>query len=80
MKKRMILLNCKQFNKKILRRKRLCYGCYLPVSADHTAKTCKKKIACNICTMKHPTDCMVMYTDGKVVEQVTIAKMVIVTL
>ena len=54
--------NCKQFNNmlvdersKILRRKRLCYGCYLPVSAEHTAKTCKKRRICKICTMLHPT-------------------------
>ena len=54
--------NCKQFNNmsvdersKILRGKRLCYGCYLPVSAEHTAKTCKKRRVCKICAMKHPT-------------------------
>ena len=40
---------------KMLRRKRLCYGCYLPVSAEHTAKTCKKRRVCKICAMKHPT-------------------------
>ena len=38
----------------MLRRKRLCYGCYLPVSAEHTAKTCKKRRVCRICAMKHP--------------------------
>ena len=53
---------CEQFNNmsvdersKMLRGKRLCYGCYLPVSAEHTAKTCKKRRVCKICTMKHPT-------------------------
>ena len=40
---------------KMLRRKRLCYGCYLPVSAEHAAKTCKKRRVCKLCTMKHPT-------------------------
>ena len=40
---------------KMLRRKRLRYGCYLPVSAEHTAKTCKKRRVCRICAMKHPT-------------------------
>ena len=40
---------------KMLRRKRLCYGCYFPVSAEHTAKTCKKRRVCRICAMKHPT-------------------------
>ena len=39
----------------MLRRKRLCYGCYLPVSAEHTAKTCKIRRVCKICTMKLPT-------------------------
>ena len=42
---------CKELNNnmpvdersKMLRRKRLWYGCYLPVSAEHTAKTCKKR-------------------------------------
>ena len=54
--------NCKQFSSmsvdersKMLRKKRLCYGCYLPVSAEHTAKTCKKRRVCKICAMKHPT-------------------------
>ena len=42
--------NRKQFNNmsvdersKMLRRKTLSYGCYLPVSPEHTAKTCKKR-------------------------------------
>ena len=54
--------NCKQFGNmlvdkrgKMQRRKRLCYGCYLPVSAEHTAKTCQKKRVCKICGMKHRT-------------------------
>ena len=53
---------CKQFNNvsvdersKMLRRKILCYGCYLPISAEHTTKTCKKRRVCQTCTMKHPT-------------------------
>ena len=52
---------CEQFNmsvderSKMLRRKRLCYGYYLLVSAEHTTKICKKKRVCKICTMKHPT-------------------------
>ena len=53
---------CKQFNNmsvdkrsKIPRKKRLRYDCYLPVSAEHTAKTCKKRRLCKICAMKHPT-------------------------
>ena len=54
--------NCKNFSNmsvdersKMPRRKRLCYGCYLPVSAEHTAKTCKKRRLCKICAMKHAT-------------------------
>ena len=54
--------NCKQFNNmsvnersKLSRRKRLCYGCYLPVSSEHTANTFKKRRVCKIFAMKHPT-------------------------
>ena len=54
--------NCKQFNnmsvderRKRLRRKRLCYVCYLPVLPEHTAKACRKRRVCKICAMKHPT-------------------------
>ena len=54
--------NFKQFNNvsvyersKMLRRKRLCYGYYLPVSTADTAKTCKKRRVLQISTMKHPT-------------------------
>ena len=61
-KKKHDLDNCKQFSSmsvdersKMLRKIRLCYGCYLPVSAEHTAKTCKKRRVCKICAMKHPT-------------------------
>ena len=53
---------CKQFNNmsvdkrsKIPRRKRLRYDCYLPVSAEHTAKTCKKRRLCKISALKHAT-------------------------
>ena len=79
--------NCKQFSKmsvdgrsKMLRRKRLCYGCYLPVSAEHIAKTCKERSVCKICAMKHPTGVHGYVRDGKLMEQLTIAKMVIVIL
>ena len=40
---------------KMLRRKKLCYGCYLTVSAEHTTKTCKKRRICKICTRMLPT-------------------------
>ena len=52
--------NCKQFNSmpvgersKMLRKKELYYGCYLPLTGERTAKTCKKMRVCKICAMKH---------------------------
>ena len=67
--------NCRQFNNmpvdersKMLRRKRLCYGCYLPVTAEHTVKTCKKGESARFLQWSIQLDCMVMYPDGKVVE------------
>ena len=40
---------------KTLARKKLCYGCYTPIAADHNARTCKTRITCKICNQKHPT-------------------------
>ena len=41
--------NFRQFNdltlqerSKILRKKKLCYGCYSPITSEHNAKSCKK--------------------------------------
>ena len=39
----------------MIRGKRLCYGCYLPVSAQHTTKTVKKRRVCKICAIKNPS-------------------------
>ena len=43
------LYNCSLFKdqtleerSKILWKKKLCYGCYLPISQDHNTKTCKE--------------------------------------
>ena len=40
---------------KTLARKKLCYGCYTPITADHNARTCKTQRTCKICNQKHPT-------------------------
>ena len=40
---------------KTLARKKLCYGCYTPITADHNARTCKTRRTCKICNQKHPT-------------------------
>ena len=40
---------------KLLRTKKLCYGCYKLISPDHTAKTCTKRRTCSICNGKHPS-------------------------
>ena len=53
---------------------------YLPVSAEYFAKASKKRRDFKICIMMNPTGLHYMYPDGKVVEQLTIVKMVIVTL
>ena len=52
---------------KRLRRKRLCYVCYLPVSPEHTAKACRKRRVCTICAMKHPTGLLGYVSTWKVV-------------
>ena len=40
---------------KILWKKKLCYGCYSPVSKDHNAKTCKQRRTCMISKQSHAT-------------------------
>ena len=54
--------NCSMFKdqtleerSKMLRKKKLCYGYYSPVSQDHNAKTGKQRITCMICKQSHPT-------------------------
>ena len=65
---------CKQFNnmsvderRKRLRRKRLCYVCYLPVSPEQYAKACRKRRVCKICAMKHPAGLLGYVPTWKVV-------------
>ena len=49
---------------KTLARKKLCYGCYKPITADHNARTCKTQRTCKICNQKHPT-CLHGYISKK---------------
>ena len=39
---------------KLLWKKKLCYGCYSPVSQDHNAKTSKQRRTFMICKQSHP--------------------------
>ena len=41
--------------KRFVFKSRLCFSCYEPSSAGHSAKTCPKRRTCNICKMSHPT-------------------------
>ena len=40
---------------KFLAKNKLCYGCYMPISSDHNARSCKQRRVCTICKEKHPT-------------------------
>ena len=40
---------------KTLARKKLCYGCYTRITADHNARNCKTRRTCKNCNQKHPT-------------------------
>ena len=40
---------------KFLARNKLCYGCYMPISSDHNARSYKQRRVCTICKEKHPT-------------------------
>ena len=60
--KRHDLNNCRQFNdltleerRKILRKKKLCYDCYSPITSEHNAKSCKKQRKRRDCNLDHPT-------------------------
>ena len=46
---------------KLLANKKLCYGCYQPITSNHNFKTCKQRLLCRICKEYHPTgihDCV----------------------
>ena len=54
--------NCTVFNKqtveersRTLAKKKLCYGFYMPITADHNTRTCSNRRVCKICKQKHPT-------------------------
>ena len=54
--------NCTVFNKqtveersRTLAKTKLCYGCYMLITADHNARTCSNRRVCKICNQKHPT-------------------------
>ena len=38
-----------------IKEKKLCFGCLHPTSAEHSAKTCKRRNTCKKCSKKHPT-------------------------
>ena len=40
---------------KFLFQKKLCYGCYMPISTDHNSRSCKQRRVCDTCGEKHPT-------------------------
>ena len=40
---------------KILRKRKLCYGCLKPVAKDHNAKNCQQRLTCRTCTACHST-------------------------
>ena len=40
---------------KFLAKNKLCYGCYVPISSDYNAKSCKRRRVCAICKEKHAT-------------------------
>ena len=39
---------------KILRKRKLCYGCLKPMTKDHNAKNCLQRLTCRICVACHP--------------------------
>ena len=40
---------------KLLANKKLCYGCFQPMTSNHNAKTCKQRLLCRICKEYHLT-------------------------
>ena len=41
--------------RKFLFQKKLCYGCYTPISSEDDARICKQRTVCDICRERHPT-------------------------
>lgn len=47
---------------KLLSEKRLCYGCYEPISKSHYARICSKRRNCKTCDGNHPVAfCLFFY-------------------
>ena len=46
---------------KIVFKKKLCYGCYIPISTYHNSRSCKQRKVCDTCDEKHQTG----YKDSK---------------
>ena len=38
-----------------MRKTKLCYSCYSPISSEHNGKSCKKRRKCQVCNLDHPT-------------------------
>ena len=54
--------NCTIFNEqtveegsRTLAKNKFCYGCYMPITADHNPRTCSNRMICKIYNQKHPT-------------------------
>lgn len=39
----------------IIRRKKLCFGCFKPMNKSHYARICRSKLICSLCNERHPT-------------------------
>ena len=57
-----IIDQCKEFMEKnpkertkILANRKLCFGCYQPMTKNHNAKSCKQRLVCSLCGVFHPT-------------------------
>ena len=41
--------------RKLIFKKKLCYGCFQEIKKDHNPKNCSKRKFCKVCNGKHPT-------------------------
>ena len=41
--------------KKFLMKQKLCFGCYKPISKDHSGRNCPRRRICCVCNENHPT-------------------------
>ena len=54
--------DCKEFMEKspkertkILAKGKACFGCYQPITENHNAKSCKRRLVCRLCFELHTT-------------------------